>query len=268
MSFAAEWLELREPYDMRARNAEVLDAVAAYMAERHSIGIVDLGCGTGSTFRAIASSLAPRQDWRLVDNDLGLLGRAAMLARKCPHAVRATPVDLALDLEAALDGPIDLVTCSALLDLVSEAWLERLVVEAAARRLPVYAALIYDGRVTLAPADGLDQKIINAVNRHQRRDKGFGPALGPLAAAATIDHFRRARYGVTHGQSDWQFAPQDGEIQKAVIAGWAAAAHELGELQSDDVAGWLERRGALVGAGRSRMRIGHVDVFAHPIGTR
>jgi hypothetical protein len=268
MSFAAEWLALREPYDGRARNAEVLAAVAAHVAGRHSIGIVDLACGTGSTFRAIAAHLAPRQDWRLVDNDLGLLGRAAMQARKCPHAVRATPVDLALDLEAALDGPIDLVTTSALLDLVSEAWLDRLAVEAAARQLPVYAALIYDGRVTLAPSDRLDQKIIDAVNRHQRRDKGFGPALGPVAAAAAIDHFRRAGYGVTHGQSDWRFAPQDNEIQKAVIAGWAAAAHELGELQADDVAGWRERRGALIRAGRSHMRIGHIDVFARPIGTR
>ena len=59
------------------------------------------------------------------------------------------PVDLARDLEAALDGPVDLVTTSALLDLVSDDWLERLAIEAAARRLPVYAALSYDGRIEL-----------------------------------------------------------------------------------------------------------------------
>jgi hypothetical protein len=266
--FSAEWLELREPYDLRARNADVLDAVAAHVVGRHSIGVVDLACGTGSTFRAVASRLAPRQDWRLVDNDLGLLGRAALLARPSRNSVRATPVDLALDLEAALDGPIDLVTTSALLDLVSQEWLERLVVEAVVRRLPVYAALIYDGRAVLAPSDPLDRKIVSAVNRHQRRDKGFGPALGPGAAAATIQHFRRAGYAVVQGRSDWQLARQDIAIQLAVIGGWAIAADEVGDLRSADIADWLERRRDLADAGRTTMRLGHVDVFARPIGTR
>jgi hypothetical protein len=41
---------------------------------------------------------------------------------------------------------LDLITTSALLDLVSADWLERLTVEAAARRLPIYAALTYQGR--------------------------------------------------------------------------------------------------------------------------
>ena len=42
-----------------------------------------------------------------------------------------TPLDLVRDLKAALDGPLDLFTTSALLDLVSEAWLERLAIEVA-----------------------------------------------------------------------------------------------------------------------------------------
>jgi len=50
--------------------------------------------------------------------------------------VTTTLLDLARDLELALDGPLDLVTTSALLDLVSPEWLDRLVVEVAARRLP------------------------------------------------------------------------------------------------------------------------------------
>ena len=38
----------------------------------------------------------------------------------------AVPLDLNRDLEAALDGAVDLVTTSALLDLVSERWLDQL----------------------------------------------------------------------------------------------------------------------------------------------
>ena len=74
---------------------------------------------------------------------------AATLGRPPDVTVAARAIDLVRDLELALDGPVDLITTSALLDLVSEDWLERLVVEAAARRLPVYAALSYDGRVVV-----------------------------------------------------------------------------------------------------------------------
>jgi predicted TPR repeat methyltransferase len=46
--FSAEWLELRGPYDLRARNPAVLAALAGAVADRASIAIVDLACGTGA----------------------------------------------------------------------------------------------------------------------------------------------------------------------------------------------------------------------------
>jgi hypothetical protein len=267
-SFKAEWLALREPYDGRARNADVLAAVAAAFAGLHSMIVVDLACGTGSTMRAISQRLPPRQTWRLADNNLSLLGRAASAAPSATVTVRPTPVDLAHDLEAALDGPTDLVTASALLDLVSKEWLERFVTETAARRLPVYAALTYDGRVEFDPADPLDKAVAASVNRHQRTDKGFGAALGPTAAAAVIERFRNAGHTIVQGLSDWVFAPHDRAIQNEVIAGWAGAAEEMDELPLAEIAGWLTRRRDFVAAGRSTIRVGHVDVFARPTGIR
>jgi hypothetical protein len=50
-----------------------------------------------------------------------------------------------------------------------------MVKRVAAHALPVYAALIYDGRIDLSPADPLDAAIAPAVNAHQRSDKGVGP---------------------------------------------------------------------------------------------
>src|SRR4051812_29913292 len=143
--FSADWLSLREPYDLRARNPMVLDTVAAHLDPDLSVQIVDLACGTGSTARALGAHLPARQNWKLVDNDLSLLARAK--ARPAPKdtAINVVPLDLNRDLEAALDGPIDLVATSALLDLVSEPWLDRLVVEIVARGIPLYAALSYDG---------------------------------------------------------------------------------------------------------------------------
>jgi SAM-dependent methyltransferase len=267
--FSADWLALREPHDARARNRDVLDAVAtAAAAGGNAIAVVDLACGTGATLRALASRLPARQDWRLVDNDLSLLARAASGAAARGVTVTRIPVDLTRDLEVALDGPIDLVTTSALLDLVSAEWLERLVIEVAARHLPFYAALSYDGRVTFAPADPLDATVIAAVNRHQQTDKGFGAALGPAAAEMAIARLQAANYAVVHGRSDWRLAPRDQDIQRDMLAGWAGAAREIGAVSLADAAAWLTRRRDLVAAGRSTIAVGHVDLFARPIGTR
>ena len=136
--------------------------------------------------RALGARIPARQNWRLVDNDLEPAGAAR---RRCASAAIVTvahvPIDLVRDLELALDGPIDLVTTSALLDLVSDEWLERLVVEAAARRLPVYAALTYDGRVEASSRPmPFDPKSSPPSIAHQRTDKGFGPALGPRRRCA------------------------------------------------------------------------------------
>jgi len=266
--FSADWLALREPYDARARNRDVLDAVAAAVAARGAVAVVDLACGTGATLRAIGNRLPGRQDWRLVDNNLSLLARAAQSAPVKGRVVRATPVDLNRDLEAALDGPVDLVTTSALLDLVSPDWLDRMAVETAARRLPVYAALSYDGRVTFDPADPLDDAVIAAVNEHQQTDKGFGRALGPRAAAAAIARFKALGYAVIEGRSDWRFGPRDRPIQLDMLAAWAGAARETGKVSLPEAAAWLTRRRDHVSAGRSAIVVGHVDFFARPIATR
>jgi len=268
VTFKAEWLALREPYDARARNRDVLAAVASSFDRQPAPMIVDLGCGTGATLRALAPHLGRRQSWRLIDNDLGLLARAGASDPPAGASVATMAVDLSRDVEAALDGAVDLVTASALLDLVSAEWLERFVIESAARRLPVYAALTYDGGATLEPADPFDQAVIAAVNRHQRSDKGFGPALGPAAAGEAIAWFERVRYSVVRGASDWIFAPRDQQIQEEILAGWAGAAREDGAVSLADLLAWLTRRRELVTAGVARMRVGHVDFFARPIATR
>ena len=265
--FSAQWLGLRDPYDLRARNGLVLDAVLDLLTGRPSVSLIDLACGTGSTFRALSPRITARQHWRLVDNDLSLLAR---VPKSSPPdiTVTAVPVDLNRDLEAALDGVADLITTSALLDLVSGEWLDRLAVEAAVRRLPVYAALTYDGRAEFTPIDALDGRVVHAVNRHQLTDKGFGPALGPSAAKAAVAAFERVGYHVTDGFSDWKFSPADREIQTEILVGWAAAARMIGNPRPSQIKDWLTRRRHLVADGRSSLRIGHVDFLARPTGTR
>lgn len=264
--FSIEWLARREPYDRRARNTAVLATVARSIAMHPSVTIVDLACGTGATLRAMSCALPQRQSWRLVDNDLSLLARVPP-APSADVTVRAIPLDLAHDLETALDGPVDLVTTSGFLDLVSAEWIERLVTEIAARKLRFYAALTYDGRVALEPADPSDAAIIAAFHRHQCADKGFGPALGPAAAAAAIGLFERIGYTVELGASDWALGPAD-DLQAEVLAGFAGAAAEIGGVATSAIEGWVARRKSLRAAQILHLRIGHIDFFAYPSGRR
>ena len=265
--FSADWLVLREAYDAQARNAAVLAAVSASVEKCSPIRVVDLGCGLGSMLRALSPRLPSPQEWRLVDNDSELLGFAhRMIAASAGPAVELRGLDLNQDLENALDGTVDLVTAGALLDLVSERWLDRLLSELARRRLPFYTTLIYDGRAEIEPVDPLDAAIVAAANVHQRTDKGFGFALGPMAAHTATARLELLQYAVTTGASDWRIGPNDREIQMKIFAIWASAGQTIGKVSHSDAIGWLARRRDAVIAGCSSIRIGHVDLFATPIG--
>jgi hypothetical protein len=262
--FSAEWLALREPLDMRARNRDVLEAVAAAFADQPSLSIVDLGSGTGSTLRALSSWFPRAQVWKLVDNDPVLLAEAFASARPAGTTVETVQFDLIDELGPLFDAGTGLVTASALLDLVSETWLANLAASVAARSLPVYMALSYDGRVAFGSFDPDDAAVISAVNAHQRTNKGFGAALGPRAAASAERIFRALGYSFVKGPSDWIAEAADPTFQLELLAGWRRAAEEMGDLPRDALDSWFRRRCAAVEAGELTLSVGHVDFFAQP----
>lgn len=254
--FSAEWLSLREPADVVARSAE-LAAGFAGSARR----IVDLATGTGANVRYLAPRLPGARDWLAVDDD------PALLAAFAPPA-GASVTKLRLDLTHALDRlPLDgceLVTASALLDLVSRPWLERLAAGCAEAGAGVLFALTYDGRMECSPAEDGDALVRDLVNRHQLGDKGFGPALGPGAADAAVAAFGALGYEIRTAPSDWILGAESAALQTALIEGWRAAAAEIAPGESAALRDWADRRRAQVAAGRSRLRVGHLDVAGRP----
>ena len=266
--FSVEWLTMRESYDLRARNPAVLGAVISLLKSKSAVRVVDLACGTGSTLRTLSPHLPAWQHWDLVDNDPRLLNAACGGTVSDDVSLSAVQLDLNGNFEVVLNQPSDLITISALLDLVSETWLDRFARHAAARALPVYAALTYDGRIDLSPTDPTDAAIATTVNAHQHTDKGFGPALGPAGAVAAISRFEALGYSVLRGTSDWVIGTGDQEIQIELLNGWAAAATEMQSLPSREIDNWLTRRKATVDRCASTMRVGHVDFFATPSTTR
>ena len=266
--FSVEWLTLREGHDQCARNPAVLDAVVSLFKSKNTLRVTDLACGAGSTLRTLGPRLPARQHWDLVDNDPRLLQAASSRKPSDDFTLNTIQLDLSGDFEVELNQPTDLITTSALLDLVSDSWLDRFARHVAARALPVYAALTYDGRIELSPIDPADAAIAAAVNAHQRTDKGFGPALGPSAADAAISGFEKLGYAIVQGPSDWVIGTADTQMQIELLDGWASAAREIKSLPKQQVDDWLMRRKAAVERGASTMRVGHVDFVATPSSTR
>lgn len=261
MTFSSEWLNLREPADVRARNRILVAHLAASFAGREAIDVIDLGTGTGATVKALAPHLPEEARWRLIDNDPALLAHASWALPQERLETRCLDLDKAL--EAAIEPPADLVTCSALLDLISESWLDRLVTLLADRGLPFYAALTYDGSTTFTPGDPLDEPITEALNQHQHRDKGFGPALGPDAALVVPEKLKAAGFTVEVGRSDWLIEDKEPELAKALLNGWVEAVGETGLIAPPDLDAWHTARLDQAEAGELTIRVGHVDLFAH-----
>jgi SAM-dependent methyltransferase len=252
--FQADWLRLREPYDHAARSA----ALAAAFAE--AVGpaprLVDLGCGTGSNLRYLAPRLPAGQRWRLVDHDPALLEQARLAVP--PLAVDASfhVLDLARELPdlESVTG----ITASALLDLASATWLDR--VARWCRGRAVLIALTFDGRLTWQPAAAGDEAIRQRFIAHQRTDKGFGRALGAAAALHFASRLEAGGQRLFMATSDWRLAAADTPLLAATLEGIIAALAEL-DAPTEPWAGLRRRQ---LAAGRLRLTVGHVDLLGLP----
>lgn len=261
--FAPDWLALREPCDRAARSGELADRFAGALGSPPRV--IDLGCGAGANLRYLAPRLAPSQEWLCLDRDRDLLARAeAGLDRWRREAgwrgaTRFVALDLATGLDSlALEGAG--VAASALLDLTSAAWLDDLAMRC--RRAPVLMALSFDGRLDWRPALTEDDLVRARFLQHQRRDKGFGPALGPDAAAHFAGRLEAAGHRVTTAASDWRLGPADRALLAATLQGIIGAVAAIRDdrlLQQ-----WTAQRRRQLAEGALDLTVGHVDLLALP----
>ena len=262
--FSAEWLALREPADMRARDAKLTAQLVQFAQRAHlesPARFIDLACGTGSNLRYLSPHVGADSQWLLVDSDAALLERVDSVPG---HRIETRKLDLVTDLHTLDFAPDVVVTASALLDLVSDEWLTQLVECCRVNRCAALFALSYDGDITLTPSDPDDPWIRELVNRHQLGDKGFGPALGPGAWQRTFELFDEAGYDVHTARSDWNLLPAERLLQQSLLEGWAGAAMELASNEANRCQRWLARRLAHVANETSRITVGHRDVLAVP----
>jgi len=262
--FSADWLALREPADSAARSIRLTRAMADSFFQGVELRVLDLGAGTGANLRYLAPRLPEPQRWLLVDHDGGLLASVAT-QDDGPRRVATRQLDLRAigDREAReMFSGRALVTASALLDLVSEEWMRALGTRCREAGAALLFALSYDGRIQCAPEDTEDAEVRALVNRHQRTDKGFGPALGPDAPAVAETVLVSLGYRVERERSDWELGPAAQDLQQQLIDGWAQAAAEIAPERSAALSGWRDRRLAHVAAHRSHLIVGHQDLVA------
>ncbi len=253
MAFSADWLALRAPFDAAARDTGLNTVLADWLRNRatpsgEAIRAVDLGAGSGNNTRYLSRRLDLPVTWTLVDGDPRLL-EVAQARHPDAGIVEA---DLSGDLDSLIPDGTDLVTASALIDLVSGVWLQRLVARVRDVGAALMVVLTYDGRIVWQEQGALDDRIRHLVNHHQRGDKGFGPTLGPSAPA----ELERLLDGhVQTGRSDWVIAAEDAAMRQALVDGWCGAAIEMAPAEADAVQAWRagarDRKSALV--------VGHQD---------
>jgi trans-aconitate methyltransferase len=195
----ADWLSLREAADAAARSMALTRAIADVLARRTPLRVLDLGTGTGSNIRYLAPRLPVPQEWLAVDRDAALLSRIMPPVPRCRIDTRQANL-------GTLDGDLfadrDLVTASALLDLVSAAWLDSLARHCRDVKAAALFALTYNGNSRCDPPEPEDAMVRDLMNRHQRQnDKGFGRAAGPEAPEAAASAFTSVGYTVRRARA-------------------------------------------------------------------
>ena len=259
-SSLADWLALREPADASARSTGLTRALIDRLPNPSRLGIVDLGGGAGANVRYLGPRLRRGQDWLVVDIDAALLARVHAPVADCRVEMRQQDLGV---LHADLFAGRHLVRASALLDLVSESWLESLADHCRRANAIALFALTYTGCSRCAPEEPEDSLVRELLNEHQRQNnKGFGRAAGPDAVAAAERAFRTAGYAVRRDASDWQLGPDAAALQRLLVAGWADAAIEMAPHQSTTIRAWFDRRIAHLRERRSHIVVGHEDLMA------
>jgi len=300
--FSEDWLALREQADCNARNADLLLKLQAWRSQHKTLKITDLGTGTGSNLRYLAPRLGQQQIWQLLDDDSTLLAalprqlaqwadqqaiqiheqaNGALVLEGADFSAKVVRIqkDLAKPLGTDLFHEQHLITASALLDLASREWMDKLVQKLAEANTACSClfALNVDGRIQWQPPLPFDENVRNLFNQHQKTDKGLGVAAGPDAGAHIAKALKHLGYQVHTGSSDWQLDSNSTQMQKTLAGGFVSAAGELLEHSSkqktskhetnkrtSQLLDWQSNRQTLWEAGQSTLMVGHIDVLALP----
>jgi len=262
-----DWLAARVAADDAARAATVntlLPQLSRYLIEAAGPGgtvqIIDLGAGTGANQRWLAPRLPIRQRWLHLDHN-------PVISRSLPLAAETVIVDESVEALGELltrsSGDRQLVSCSALLDVLTTEQIQAVCRAVIDNRVPAFFSLTVTGGLRLSPADAHDQLLLAAFNDHQRR----AGRAGPEATTLTVNLLRAAEFTVTTQETPWRLTAESGlAFVDQMLEERLAAAVAQDPALARTAKAWLELRRAQLAAGLLRIELDHCDILGLPGG--
>lgn len=259
------WLAARVAADTAARAAtlktlvpDLINYLAVTGDHDDTLEIIDLGAGTGANQRWLAPRLPFRQRWVHLDHD-------PIISRSLPLPDDTLIIDASVEalarLLASREAGRQLVTCSALLDVLTMPQLNAVCRAVIDNRVPALFSLTVTGTLGIVPIHRDDQPLLDAFNDHQRRAGRAGPEAASLAA----DTLRAAEFEVRCQETPWQLSAASGRAFVAeVLQERLHAAVAQYPALAQPAAAWLELRRSQLALGIVRIELGHGDILALP----
>ncbi|MFC0582459.1 methyltransferase domain-containing protein [Micrococcoides hystricis] len=265
---AHDWLTLRQKPDARARERarDLITTLNEHFADSTEITILDLGAGSGANMLWLSQHLPTPQRWRLIDRDAELL-EAAQHVQAPPHVLGVEAELRSLD-ELTVDevSEADLVTASAVLDVLSFAQLDGLADLLSHAQVPALFSLNVTGKVEFSPDEPLDHELTEAFNEHQHRSG----LAGPQAATYLAEKLEAAGLRVLTADTDWlegtnsrEHQSDEAFVDRYLTERVAAALEQRPDL-AEDAAAWLRQRQTQLSQGTLTVRVGHHDILVLP----
>lgn len=258
---AADWLALRRVADTAARDGAgwlVRACADALAVDGRVLSAIDVGAGTGANQAYLAPRLGLATRWVLLDHDSSLLAAAGN-----DGAVRLVGGIEQLDAVVAATPKPRLVTCSALLDLLTTDQLDELALVLARHAVPGLFSLTVDGFVDIVPSHCSDESIAAAFNDHQSR----AGCPGPDAANYFSGRCERLGLSVISAATPWLLDADAAPLIGRLLSERAAAAVEQRPGLADTARRWLDDRLHCLAAGDLQMRVAHRDLLIQPTGS-
>jgi hypothetical protein len=224
------------------------------------VQIIDLGAGTGANQRWLAPRLPIRQRWLHLDHN-------PVISRSLPLAAETEIVDESVEALGELltrsSGDRQLVSCSALLDVLTTEQIQAVCRAVIDNRVPAFFSLTVTGRLRLSPADAHDQLLLAAFNDHQCR----AGRAGPEATTLTVNLLRAAEFAVTTQKTPWRLTAESGlAFVDQMLEERLAAAVAQDPALARTAKAWFELRRAQLAAGLLRIELDHCDILGLPGG--